>query len=225
VVGREHKRDKRRHDRRGDRVTEHRRQREAGAVRSRFRQRLPAGAENHFSSDERAGRGLDAEAVAVALDERHLRRIQKRRAGRPGFPEERVEDRTGRIRLREELAGVGLPVERDPEGGEEGDGLLDGKPAEDLADRRRRAAGEVALVDPPMGDVAAAPPRDNDFCPQLPGSVDANDGRRSPRGRLSPPGPGRGKQSGSPDSDHGDVGLRRNPGGLEGVRLRGGFAG
>ena len=206
-------------------MTEHCRQGEAGAVRSRFRQRLPAGAENHFSSEERAGRGLEAEAVAIALDERHLRRIQKRRAGLPGSPEERVEDRSGRIRLREELAGVGLPVERDPGGGEEGDGLLDGKPAEDLADRRRRAAGKVAFVDPPMGDVTSSPPRYENLRPQLPGPVDADDGRRSPRGRLSAPSPGRGEQSSSPDADHGDVGLRRNPGGLQGCGIRSGFAG
>jgi hypothetical protein len=93
--------------------------------------------------------------------------MEERHAGRPGFPEERVEDRTGRIRLREELAGVGLPVERDPGRSEEGDGLLDGEPAEDLADRRRRAAGEVALVDPPMGDVAAPPPETMIFAPSF----------------------------------------------------------
>ena len=151
--------------------------------------------------------------------------MMQRHPRRLGFPEERVEDRTGRIGFGEELAGVGLPVERHAGGGEEGDRLLDGEPAEHLADRRGGAAGKVALVDPPMGNVAASSPRHEDLRPELPGAVDADDRRRRAGGRLSPPGPGRGKQSGGSDPDHGDVGLRRNPGGGQGSRLQGGFAG
>ena len=206
-------------------MTEHRRQGEAGAIRPRLRQRFPAGAEDDLPGADRASSGVEPEGFALALDERHLRRMMERHPRRPRFPEERIEDRTGRIGFGEELAGVGLPVERDPSRSKEGNRLFDGEPAQHLADRRGGAPGEVALVDPPVGDVTASPPRYEDLRPDLPGAVDADDGRRRSRGRLSPPGPGRGEESGGPDPDHGDVGLRRNPEGLRGSRLRGGFAG
>jgi len=85
---------------------------------------------------------------------------------------QRFEHGAGRVGNREELAVLFL-LERYAGFRKERLRLLDAKPAEHVANRRRCAAGKIRFVHLPMRDIAPPATSHEDFCAQFPRAINA----------------------------------------------------
>jgi len=201
-------------DPRGHGVTEGLGEAVARAIGAGFGKGHAAGGEDDAAGGD-GGRGLgaggiigagDHEAGIVALDCADAPRVLEVEVGVVCRGKEGIQDGVGIISCGEELAGV-LAFEGDAELLEELDGAGNIEAAEDLADGVAAAAGVLLLINGVVGDVAAAAAGDEDFGPELFGTVEGDDAGAGAAGLLleRAAGPDAGEEAGSTGADDRDV--------------------
>ena len=213
MLGGKHQRHEGRHDRIGERVAQRPHEIEAAAIGAGLRERFSTRAEDDPLREDLPGTRRYPKARLRAADCRDACRVEQSHTCGDRLADECVEDRSRRVGDGKELAGVRLSVELHPRFRKESDRIGNGEPPNHLADRRRRAAGEVGLAHRVVRDVAPAPAGHQDFRPDLFRPVDGNDRERLAGCRRRTAGPGGGEQARGAGTDDKDVDIVHGGGG------------